>query len=189
MISPIALQVSTLWFSGAGFGVFPSFPLHHPSCVSSWCSSVLGHPHLSSPPAENPCRTVAGTWVYSQCSVPLLAIINSSRQLLGLVLRQGRVSLTFKAALSKYYPSQLRSKNASIPGTEHPSTNLALKMTLKLHTFLILHNNTHSEMYVLVNRCDKSAITGDTARSCTPGHYIIFTLLTPGWLGLTCMNQ
>lgn len=101
------------------------------------------------------------------CSVPLLAIINSSRWLLAFVLGYGRVSLPFTAALSKYYSSQHRRKSTSIPVLEHPGTNLALKMTLKLHTFLILCNNAHSEMHVQVSRHDVSAITGNTARSCT----------------------
>lgn len=90
------------------------------------------------------------------------------------------MSLAFTAALSKYYPTWLRSKSTSIPVLEHPCTNLALKMTSKADTFLILRSKTHSEMHVQVSRDGKSAITGDTARSCTPGHYIMFTLFTPG---------
>lgn len=60
------------------------FYLGAPQCLAVFTSA----PSL----AGNPCRTTAGTWVYSQCSVPLLAIINSSRWLLAFVLGYGSIS-------------------------------------------------------------------------------------------------
>lgn len=176
----------------AVFGLFGFFSHSLPTIPAEFHIGAPQFLAISTPAlllAGNLCRAMAGTWVYSQCSVPLFAIINYSRLLLAFVLGYGRVSLAFTAALSKYCPSRLRSKSTSIPVLEHPCTNLALKITPKADTFLILCSNAHSEMHVQVSRDGKSAITGDTARSCTPGHYIMFTLFTPGWLVLTCMSQ
>lgn len=68
-------------------GFSPHFLSTNPAVFHRGAPQCLAIPTSAPPLAGNPCRTVAGTWVYTQCSVPLLAIINSSRQLLGLVLR------------------------------------------------------------------------------------------------------
>lgn len=109
-----------------GFFFFPHSLSTIPAVFHLGAPQCLAIPTPSPPLAGNPCRIMAGTCVQQVFSA-LLAIINSSRWLLAFVLGYDRMSLAFVAALSKYYPSQLRSKSTSIPVLEHPCSENDIK--------------------------------------------------------------